>query len=116
MKVLFIVNDPPYGSERCFNAFRLAAALIKDEEKPAVSVFLMADAVVCAKAGQKTPEGYYNLERMVKGVTRHADVVLCGTCMDARGIVDSELIAGTKRGTMPQLAELTIAADKVLVF
>ena len=116
MKILFIINDPPYGTERCFNAFRLALALLKDEEKPEISVFLMADSVVCAKAGQKTPDGYYNLEQMLKGVVRHAEVVLCGTCMDARGIEDGELIAGATRGTMPQLARLTLAADKVLVF
>jgi uncharacterized protein involved in oxidation of intracellular sulfur len=116
MKILFIVNDPPYGTERCFNAFRLALALLKDEEKPEISVFLMADAVTCAKRGQKTPDGYYNLERMIKGVTKRAEVILCGTCMDARGIQDGELVAGAERGTMPQLAQLTIAADKVLVF
>ncbi len=116
MKILLIINDPPYGTERCFNAFRLALALLKDEEKPEISVFLMADSVVCAKAGQKTPDGYYNLEQMLKGVARHAEVVLCGTCMDARGIEDGELIAGATRGTMPQLAKLTLAADKVLVF
>jgi len=116
VKILFIVNDPPYGTERCYNAFRLALALLKDKEKPEISVFLMADAVVGAKAGQKTPDGYYNLERMIKGVMRHADVVLCGTCMDARGIGDSELITGVQRGTMPQLARLTVAADKVLIF
>jgi len=116
MKILLIINDPPYGTERCFNAFRLALALLKDEEEPEISVFLMADAVVCAKAGQKTPDGYYNLEQMIKGVVRHAKVVLCGNCMDARGIEDGELVAGATRGTMPQLAELTLAADKVLVF
>ncbi len=116
MKILFIINDPPYGTERCFNAFRLASALLKDAEKPGVSIFLLADAVVCAKAGQKTPEGYYNVERMIKGVIRHADVVLCGTCMDARGLQDIELIAGTQRGTLPQLARLALEADKVLVF
>jgi uncharacterized protein involved in oxidation of intracellular sulfur len=115
-QVLFIINDPPYGTERCFNALRLALALLKDGEKPEIAVFLMADAVVCAKKGQKTPEGYYNLERMIKGVIHGADVLLCGTCMDARGIDDNELITGTKRSTMPQLADLTLAADKVLVF
>ena len=116
MKVLFIINDPPYGTERCFNALRLALALLKREEVPEVSVFLMADAVLAAKAGQTTPDGYYNLEKMLKGVIRQADVVLCGTCMDARGIGESELVAGATRGTMPQLADLTISADKVLIF
>ena len=116
VKILFIINDPPYGTERCFNALRLSLALLKEEEKPEVSVFLMADAVLAAKAGQKTPDGYYSLENMIKGVVRHADVVLCGTCMDARGIGEGELVAGAMRGTMPQLASLTLAADKVLVF
>ncbi|NOX41311.1 MAG: hypothetical protein GXP05_12615 [Alphaproteobacteria bacterium] len=116
MKYLIIFNDPPYGTERCFNGLRLAQALLKSEPAPEVAVFLMADAVVCAKAGQITPNGYYNLERMIKGVARQADVVLCGTCLDARGIKDDELVAGTVRGTMPQLADMTNDADKVLVF
>ena len=116
MKILLIVNDPPYGTERCFNALRLALALLKHEEKPHITVFLMADAVFAAKSGQKTPDGYYNLESMIKSVIRHAEVVLCGTCMDARGIADGELMAGAARGTMPKLAQLTLEADKVLVF
>jgi uncharacterized protein involved in oxidation of intracellular sulfur len=116
MKFLIIINDPPYGTERCFNALRLALALLKEEQRPEVTLFLMADAVLSAKAGQKTPAGYYNLESMLKSVIRHADVMLCGTCMDARGIADDELITGTKRSTMPQLANLTLAADRVLVF
>lgn len=29
MKFLFILNDPPYGTERCYNAFRLASAVLK---------------------------------------------------------------------------------------
>ncbi len=116
MKFLFILNDPPYGTERCFNAIRLAQALLKAEPKPEVTVFLMADAVICAKAGQTTPDGYYNLERMIKGVARQARVVLCGTCMDARGIGDEELVEDAERGTMPQLAQLTNDAGKVLVF
>lgn len=116
MKVLFIINDPPYGTERCFNALRLALALLKTSKKPDITVFLMADAVLAAKAGQNTPDGYYNLENMLKVAIRHADVVLCGTCMDARGIGEDELVPGATRGTMPQLADLTLAAEKVLVF
>lgn len=114
MKTLLILNDPPYGTERSFNALRLARALLN---KPTdVSVFLMADAVACAKSGQKVPEGYYNLELMVRSVARKGEVLLCGTCMDARGLTDEELVEGARRGTMDELAELTVAADKVLVF
>lgn len=116
MKLLLILNDPPYGTERCYNALRLALALLKADEKPQVTVFLMADAVLAAKSGQKTPDGYYNLESMLKRIIRDSDLVLCGTCMDARGIGEDELVGGARRGTMPQLAQLTLAADKVLVF
>ncbi|OHC78142.1 MAG: hypothetical protein A3B62_03155 [Rhodospirillales bacterium RIFCSPLOWO2_01_FULL_65_14] len=116
MQILFILNDPPYGTERCYNAFRLAQTLLKSDPKPELSFFLMADAVACAKAGQKTPDGYYNVERMIKGIARQARVVLCGTCMDARGLADDQLVDGTVRGTMADLAGFTMDADKVLVF
>ena len=114
MKILIILNDPPYGTERSFNGLRLAKALINTETQ--VSVFLMADSVICAKRGQKVPQGFYNIELMLNSVVRKGDVLLCGTCMDARGIDDEEIVAGAKRSTMPELAELTMAADKVLVF
>jgi AICAR transformylase/IMP cyclohydrolase PurH len=81
-----------------------------------VTVFLMADAVACAKAGQKVPQGYYNLELMVKSVARKGVVLLCGTCMDARGITDADVVEGARRSTMDELAEATLAADRVLVF
>jgi uncharacterized protein involved in oxidation of intracellular sulfur len=79
-------------------------------------VFLFADAVACAKSGQKVPEGYYNLQLMLGKVLRKGEVALCGTCMDARGLTDGELIAGARRSTLAQLAEWTVEADKVLVF
>ncbi len=63
IKTLCIINDPPYGTERVYNALRLALALLKKEPSTEVTVFLMADSVVAAKAGQKTPDGYYNVER-----------------------------------------------------
>ena len=116
MKICIIINDPPYGTERCYNGLRLALALLNTKPKPELSVFLMADAVLCAKAGQTTPDGYYNLGRMIRSVARQASVLLCGNCMDARGIGDEEVLEGTARSTMPELAQLTIEADKVLVF
>jgi uncharacterized protein involved in oxidation of intracellular sulfur len=68
MKALLIRSDPPYGSERCYNALRLANVLLKKEPETSIAIFLMADSVVAAKAAQKTPDGYYNIERMLKGV------------------------------------------------
>lgn len=116
MKTLFVLNDPPYGTERSYNGLRLAYALAKREESE-VRVFLMADAVGCAAAGQGTPEGYYNLERMVSALTRRgASVGLCGTCMDARALTEDRLAAGAHRSTLDELADWTVWADRVLVF
>ena len=112
---LFILNDAPYGNERAYNALRLSAALSGKEDQQ-VRLFLMADAVSCAKSGQKVPEGYYNVQLMLGKVIRKGEVALCGTCMDARGLRDEELVEGTRRGTLAQLADWTAEADKVLVF
>lgn len=114
MKTLLILNDPPYGTERSYNGLRLAKALAGKGAE--VALFLMADAVVCAKAGQKVPRGYYNLELMLKSIARKGDVLLCGTCMDARGLAEEELAEGAQRSTMDELAMRTMAADRVLVF
>lgn len=82
-----------------------------------VTIFLMADAVLAGKARQKTPDGYYNIEQMLKRVLGgKGEVLLCGTCMDARGINDTELIDGARRSTMDELAGVTLEADRVLVF
>jgi uncharacterized protein involved in oxidation of intracellular sulfur len=114
---LLILNDPPYGTERCYNGRRIANALSKADSAAQVSVFLMADAVLAAKAGQKTPDGYYNLERMLKRqLAAKGEVLLCGTCMDARGMTEREIVDGARRSTMDELAAATLAADKVLVF
>ena len=117
MKTLFILNDPPYGTERVYNGLRLAHALLKKEPQTEITIFLMADSVIAAKAGQKTPDGYYNVERMLRRVLAGTGkVLLCGTCMDARGLDDAALVAGARRSTMDELAAATAEADKVLVF
>ncbi|WP_197711481.1 DsrE family protein [Cellulomonas sp. WB94] len=82
-----------------------------------MSVFLMGDGVTVAMRNQKTPDGYYRLDRMLAAVPRSGGAVLCcGTCMDARGINEELLTDDAHRSTMDELADLTIAADKVLVF
>ena len=116
MKILIILNDPPYGSERSYNGLRLAGSLVTKSEETDLTVFLMGDAVACAKSGQKTPNGYFNVERMLKPVVGRGAVLLCGSCMDARGVRETEMMEGAKRSTMQELTELTLAADKVLVF
>jgi uncharacterized protein involved in oxidation of intracellular sulfur len=107
-KALFILNDPPYGSERVFNGLRLAIAVAK-REVAQVRVSLMGDAVGAAVVGQKLPDGYYHLDRMIASGAHHgADIGCCGSCMDARGITDEMLTKGTRRSTLDELADWTL--------
>ena len=116
MKTLFVLNDPPYGTERSYNGLRLANALAKHDGEE-VRIFLMADAVGCAVAGQQTPNGYYNLERLLSSaIRRGAAIGLCGTCMDARGVQESKLVEGARRSALEKLADWTVWADKVISF
>ena len=116
MKTLFILNDGPYGSERSYNGLRLAGSLSKAEGED-VKVFLIGDAAACAKAGQKVPEGFYNIQVMLGRVVRNrGQVGVCGTCMDARGITESELLEGTHKSTLAELTTWTQWADKLIVF
>lgn len=116
MKTLFILNDAPYGTERSYNGLRLAGALSKAEGEE-TKLFLMGDAAACAKGGQKVAEGFYNIQIMLGRVVRNkAEVGVCGTCMDARGITDPELLDGTRKSTLAELTSWTQWADKVIVF
>jgi len=116
MKVLIILNEPAYGNERTYNGLRLALSLAKDGEVE-LHIFLMGDAVTAAKPRQKTPDGYYNLERMLKGLAaKGVGVGACGTCLDARGMTDEPIIEGAHRSSMAELRTWTIWADKVVTF
>lgn len=115
-KVLFVLNDPPYGTERTYNGLRLAGSLAKSDGAE-VRVFLMGDAAPTAKAGQTVPNGFYNLGRMLTGLTqRRVPIGVCGSCMDARGLTPAELLEGAHRSSLEELSEWTQWADQVLVF
>jgi uncharacterized protein involved in oxidation of intracellular sulfur len=110
-----IVNDPPYGTERTWNALRLAEALLVGEAQ--VRIFLLGDAVSAAKQGQATPKGYYNLEQMLqKIIERGATVKACGSCLQARGLNPEELVSGVEPGRMLELAAWTKESEKVIAF
>ena len=72
-KYLFVINDAPYGNERSYDALRHAMNLVK-REGVEVKTFLVADGIFCARKGQKTPEGYYNVERMVMSLAKRGKV------------------------------------------
>lgn len=116
MRTLFILNDPPYGSERCYNALRLAASLATREGEQ-VWVYLMGDAGSGAKAGQEVPKGYYNIEAMLRLILSYGGTVgACGTCLEARGLAESELIDGVQKCTLQVLTDWVQEADRVLPF
>jgi uncharacterized protein involved in oxidation of intracellular sulfur len=116
VRTLFILNDPPYGSERCYNALRLAASLATREGEQ-VWVYLMGDAGSGAKAGQDVPRGYYNIEAMLRLILSYGGVVgACGTCLEARGIAETELIDGVQKCTLQVLTDWVQEADRVIPF
>jgi len=117
MTVLIIINDAPYGTEKPYNALRLAMAIQKDHPTVEVRIFLMADAVGCGLPNQTTAQGYYNIERMLKSVlTKGGKVKACGTCMDARGLNSVPMIDGVERSNMSELAQWSVEAEKVFTF
>ena len=117
MKILLIINDAPYGTEKAYNALRLAMQIQKDFENSEVNIFLMADAVVCAIPNQNTPNGYYNIERMLKAVVlKNGHIKICTSCVEARGLKDMKFIEGVSLSNMKELTQLTIESDKVVTF
>ncbi len=117
MKLLIIINDAPYGTEKAYNALRIANQTNKDYPATQVCIFLMADAVNCALANQATPNGYYNIERMLKlSLNKGASVKLCGSCMDARGLKQEYMMENSHRSTMAELTKLIAESNQVLTF
>jgi len=116
MHVLIIANDAPYGSERTYNALRLAAVLQTVDPDVELTLFLLGDAVACAKAGQSTPQGYYNVERMLLPVQRKGLVLACETCLAARGLQAADLAPGCRPAKLGELGTLVLEADRVLTF
>ena len=115
MMLTIIVNDAPYGYEKPWNAFRLASSAAKEGMK--VRLFLMGDGVASAKRGQKTPEGYYNMEKMLQAlVSMGVEAKVCGACIDARGLDETELVEVVGRGSMRILTDWIRQSDRVVSF
>lgn len=116
-KILIIIHAPPYGSERCLSGLRLATALAGvDGHAPEVKLFLMSDATVLALPNQVDGTGN-GLQGMVEELVRYGvPIKLCRTCALARGLAELPLIEGVTIGTLPELAQATLEADKVVTF
>jgi uncharacterized protein involved in oxidation of intracellular sulfur len=117
-KILLIVHAPPYGSERCLSALRVAIALagMDAPDTPELRVFLMSDATVLALPNQQDAGGK-GLQAMVEELaSRQVPLVVCRTCALARGLAELPLIPGARIGTLAELAKSTLWADKVITF
>lgn len=117
MKILIVINDAPYGTEKAYNALRMAMTLQREYDDAEVKIFLLADAVFCALPNQKTANGYYNIEKMVKSVIKKGgEFKACGGCSEARGISGLNLIEGVSLSNMKEFAAWTVECDKVMTF
>lgn len=114
-RIVIVASGSAYGSESLFNSLRLAIAL-KEQQPLELKLFLMSDAVTAGLRGQKPAEGY-NIQQMLEILTaQDVPVRLCKTCTDGRGITPLPLVDGVEIGTLPELAQWTLDADKVLTF
>ncbi len=114
-QLTIIINDAPYGTEKVWNALRLASELLG--KKAQVNIFLLGDSVSAGKKGQETPKGYYNLALMLGVVlSKGAVVKVCGTCIKARGLEEDDLIESVQIAGMLDLADWTMESDKVITF
>ena len=116
--ILIIINDAPYGTEKAYNALRMAMTLQKEHaDSVEIKIFLLADAVFCGLPNQTTPNGYYNIERMLKSVIQNGgEVKSCGGCSVARGIDKLQLIEGVQLSNMKAFAQWTVECNKVMTF
>lgn len=117
MNILIIINDAPYGTEKAYNALRIANQITKDHPNTQLSIFLMADGVNCAMSNQNTPNGFYNIERMLKlSTSKGAKLLTCGSCLEARGLKSTTLVEKAEISTMAELTHLIIQSDRILTF
>jgi len=115
MKILFLLNDAPYGSDKNYNALRTAIQLQKQDATIKIWVYLMSDSVTGALPGQKEKTGQYNIGEMLANIIHHGgEVKLCTSCAESRGV--SSVIPGAVLGTLPDLTKWIVESDKALTF
>ena len=117
MKNLIIINEHPYGSEKPYNALRLALKILKEHSNELIRIFLMADAPACALKNQVTSSGHHDIENMIKSVIiQGGEVRICASCAEERGLKNSEFVDGSHLSTMEELTNWFIESDKIINF
>ena len=115
MKILFLLNDAPYGSDKNYNALRTAIQLQKQDPNIKIWVYLMSDSVTGALPGQKEKTGQYNIGEMLASIVNQGgEVKLCTSCVESRGV--SSVIPEAVVGTLSDLTQWIVEADKTLTF
>lgn len=115
MKILFLLNDAPYESDKNYNALRTAIQLQKQDEGIKVRIYLMSDSVTGAMIGQKEKTGQYNIGEMLGNIIKQGgEVKLCTSCAESRGV--TSIIQGAVMGTLPDLTNWIVDSDKTLTF
>ena len=117
-KILIIINDSPHGSEKAYNALRMAKTLQEEPlGKVSVKIFLVSDGVFCGLPNQEATNNNYDIEKMLKTVINNGgEVKSCSGCAKSRGIYKLQFIEGVKRSNMKEFALWTFECDKVLNF
>ena len=115
MKILININEAPYGNESVYNALRIAMQFQKDYENVEIRIYLIADGVYAALSNDKTPPGFYNIEKMMENVIQKGGVVkMCTSCGEARGMKDLKLVSGAEWSNLKTLTDWIADSDKVL--
>ncbi len=115
MKILININQAPYGNENVYNALRIAMQFQKEYEKVEIRIYLIADGVFCSLRNEKTPPGFYNIEKMMEAVIQKGGVVkMCTSCGEARGMKDLKLIDGVEWSNLKTLTDWIADSDKVI--
>jgi tRNA 2-thiouridine synthesizing protein D len=110
-----LINEAPIGKERAFTGLRFATTCVL--EGHTVKLFLMENGVYVAKKGQNPSADASNLGEYLKELIEgDVEVKACVVCCKARGLSESDLIAGIKVASMNELVEWTATSDKVVVF
>ena len=115
MKILININEAPYANENVYNALRIAMQFQKDIEKAEIRIYLIADGVFCALRNEKTPPGFYDIEKMMGEVIQKGAVVkMCTSCGESRRLKDLKLIEGAEWSNLKTLTDWMIDSDKVI--
>ena len=120
MNTLIIFNCPPYDgtdvTDVTWNGLRLAEQLLKLEIE--IRIFLMNDSVDLAREASKPPDGYFDLQKMLKDlVGKGTTVKVCGTCKARCGIHKGDpYFEGAQEAKMTELADWVKQADRIITF